>query len=114
MTTTPEGQAPGPSAADLYAEANHLNAKLAISTDSALIATGRKVAQALLEQVAAKLTDFEDFKRRVAISEEFSLTEARQVPKVERELKVQYLRATSLLEAAGEAEERARKKSSRK
>lgn len=104
----------GPPISEVHAEANRLNAKLASSTDSGLIAQARRTAQVLLDHVKSKVADFEDFKRRVDNSEYFSLTEARQVPKTERDLKVLYLRATSLLEAIAEAEERARRKQSKR
>ncbi|MCK6544685.1 hypothetical protein L6R52_02370 [Myxococcota bacterium] len=102
--------APGGAQAPLseyYSKANRLNAKLASSTDANLIREGRQLAQELFAMVKAKVTDFDDFVRRVKISEEYSLTESRQLPKTERDLKVIYLRAASLEEAAAEAEQRA-------
>lgn len=102
MTTTPETLPH-----DLYTQANRLNAKLASVPDGNLVREARDVAKRLLEYVGSKVPDLEDFRRRVALSEQFSLTESRQVPKTERELKVLLLRAETLLETAGEAEVRA-------
>jgi hypothetical protein len=95
---------------EVYARANRLNAQLASGTSDELIREAREVARQLTEHVKGRVERYEDFVERVASSEEFSLTESRQVAKEERELKVLYLRATSLLEAANEAEERGRRK----
>jgi hypothetical protein len=96
--------------AELYARANKLNAKLASSTDAALISEGRKVGGALVEFVRARVQNFDDFVQRVTIADEFALTESRQLAKNERELQRLYMRGASLLEACDEAEQRAQKK----
>src|SRR5258706_3031785 len=97
MSSTPEvtaanGHDAGPTPHDLYTRANQLNAKLATSIDPALISEARKVAGALLDHVKSKVTDFADFERRVASSEQFALHESRQVAKTEPDLKVLYNR----------------------
>jgi hypothetical protein len=95
---------------EIYTRANRLNAQLASGTTEELIREGRDVARQLIAYVKEHVESFDDFVKRVESSEEFSLTESRQVAKTERELKVLYLRATSLAEAANEAEERANRK----
>lgn len=112
-TSTSNGQYAGPPISELHAHANRLNAKLASGTSAELIREGRQVAQQLLDYVKAHVASYDEFARRVALSEEFTLHESRQVPKTEREYRVHYLRAMSLLEAASEAEARAQKKTGR-
>lgn len=102
--------APGaaqPPLSEYYMKANRLNVKLASTVDAGLIREGRQLASEMIAIVKAKVTDYDDFVRRVKVSEEYSLTESRQVPKTERDLKVLYLRAASLEESAAEAEQRA-------
>jgi hypothetical protein len=93
-----------------YALATKLNAKLATSDDPALVTQARELANRMLEHVRGKVTDYEDFVRRVHISEQFSLTESMQVGKTEKELKQIYLRASGLLETAAEAAARANRR----
>lgn len=98
---------------ETYTRANRLNAKLASGTSAELIREGRQVADDLVAHVRARVESFDDFVKRVELSEEFSLTESRQVSKAEKELKIFYLRAASLREAANEAEARARRNDAR-
>lgn len=107
-----EGALPGETIHEAYARANKLAIRVASHHDDAVLRDARQVAQLLLEHVKASVPAYDDFVRRVKVSEEFSLTESRQVPKTEKELRNIYLRGASLLEAIEEAEARARKKRS--
>lgn len=98
---------------EVYARANGLNAKLASGTDQGLIREARQVAQQITDHIRSRVENYDDFVKRVEVSEEYSLTESRQLEKTEKDMKVLYLRAASLLEAASEAEARARKKQKR-
>jgi hypothetical protein len=98
---------------EVHTRANRLNVKIATGTGEALIQEARQVAKQLTDYVRTKVADYDDFVKRVELSEEFSLTESRQVAKIEQQLKVLYLRAASLLEAASEAEARGRRKRER-
>jgi len=95
---------------ETYARATKLNAQLATSTDETLIAEARALANGMLEHIRSQVADYEDFVRRVNLSEQFSLTESMQVSKKEKDLKVVYLRAQGLLETAAEAAARATKR----
>jgi hypothetical protein len=94
-----------------YVRANRLNARLATQYDPALVAEARELANRMIEHVKTKVPDYTAFVERVRISEQFSLTEARQPEKVEKEMKVILVRAQSLLVTAEEAEARARARS---
>jgi hypothetical protein len=94
--------------AEDYAKANRLNAKLASRYDPALAAEARELAAKMIEHVKSKVPDFNGFVERVHLSEQYSLTEARQPEKIEKEMKVIFVRAQTLLETAAEAESRAR------
>jgi hypothetical protein len=107
-----EGPSPQDAIHDAYVKANRLAIRLASHHDDAVLREGRQVAQQLLDHVKASVPAYDDFVHRVKMSEEFSLTESRQVPKTEKELRNLYLRGASLLEAIDEAEARARKKRS--
>lgn len=91
---------------ELYARANKLSVRLASKSDDALLREAGQLVAGLLEHVRAKVKDFDDFVRRVQLSEEFSLTESKQVPKTEKELRTLYVRAVSLQEAIDEARAR--------
>lgn len=96
---------------EAYARANRLAIRLASKHDEALLREARQTAQQLLDHVKANIKgDYDDFVRRVKVSEEFSLTESRQVAKTEKELRNHYLRGVSLMETIEEAEARARKR----
>jgi hypothetical protein len=99
---------------EVYARANTLNTKLATGTSEELIKEARQIARQLTDYIRTQIEDYDDFTKRVELSEEFSLTESRQVAKTEQHLKVLYLRAASLLEAANEAEERSKKRRERR
>lgn len=92
-----------------YTRATMLNATLATSVDQALVSEARELAQRMLDHVRAQTEDYETFVRRVHLSEQFSLTDAMQVSKKEKELKVIYTRASGLLETAAEAAARAKR-----
>lgn len=94
---------------DDYRQANRLVAELATGRAPENIRQALALADRMIEHVRSQVEDFADFVRRVENSEEFSLTESRQVAKTEKELKVIYLRAISLRETAQEAEARARR-----
>jgi hypothetical protein len=107
-----EGAAPENAIHDAYVRANRLAIRLASKYEDAVLREARQTAQQLLDHVKANVKgDYEDFVRRVKVSEEFSLTESRQVAKTEKELRNLYLRGVSLLETIEEAEARARKRS---
>jgi hypothetical protein len=97
---------------DTYAQANRLAVRLASKHDDASLREARQVAEKLIEHVKSNVKSYDDFVARVKVSEEYSLTESRQVPKAEKELRTLYLRAASLLETIEEAEARAKKKKS--
>lgn len=106
----PAAPVPQVNTSELYAKANKLNGKLASGVDAGAIREGKQLAGEMIGYVRAKLgAEFDDFVHRVTLSEEYSLTESRQVAKTEKELKSFYLRAASLLEAADEAETRAKR-----
>ncbi len=92
-----------------YQRATKLNAALATSADPSLVAEARELAGRMLDHIRGEIEDFEGFVRRVHLSEQFSLTEAMQFKKKEKELKVIYTRAQSLSELAVEASVRAKK-----
>ena len=94
---------------DAYARATRINARLASRYDANLVSEGRELAQKLLDHVRAEASDYDDFVRRVARSEVFSLHDSAQVTKNERQLKVLYVRATDLLETIEDAERRRRR-----
>jgi hypothetical protein len=96
---------------DDYAHANRLNAKLATRYEAALVSEARELAGRMLEHVKSKIPDYEAFVERVKLSEQYSLTESRQPEKVEKQMKVIYQRAASLLETAAEAEARSKRAS---
>lgn len=99
---------------ELHARANRLNAKLATGIHPPeLISEARGVVDALLDHVRQGVKNYEEFTRKVALSEEFILNEARQVPKAEQPFKVLYLRAVTLLETTNEAEARAARRLAR-
>ena len=92
---------------DPYARATQLNALLATSSDKALITEARDLANGMLTHVRESVADYEEFVRRVHLSERFSLTESLQIARTEKDLKVVYMRACGLLETAAEAAARA-------
>lgn len=106
-----EGTVPENAIHEAYARANRLAVRLASKHDEATLREARTTAQILLDYVKANSKDYDDFVRRVKVSEEFSLTESRQVAKTEKELRNLYLRGASLLETIDEAVARAKKKS---
>src|SRR5215471_15436596 len=69
---------------ELHARANQLNTKLATGTGEELIKEARQIARQLTEHIRGKIEDYDDFVKRVELSEEFSLTESRQVAKTEQ------------------------------
>lgn len=105
-----EGTASENAVHEAYARANRLVIRLASKPDEATMREARSTAQVLIDHVKASAKDYDDFVRRVKVSEEFSLTESRQVAKNEKELRTLYLRAASLLDTIDEAEARAKKR----
>lgn len=89
-----------------FARANRINARLATDRDSALIQEGKALAEKMLGYVRSKIEKFEDFEKRVQLSEEFPLHESKQMEKEEKALKLVYLRGKTLLETIREAESR--------
>ena len=92
-----------------YVRANKLNAQLATSSEPQPTAEARELAKTMLDYVRDQVDDYEDFVRRIHISEEFSLTESMQLKKAEKELKVVYQRASGLLETVAEAAARGKR-----
>ena len=86
-----------------YALANKLNARLATSQDPSLVSEARALANQMIDYVRSQVDDYEDFVRRIHLSEQFSLTDSMQVTKKEKPLKLIYLRASGLAETAAEA-----------
>lgn len=105
-----EGAIPENTIHEAYARANRLAVRLASRHDEASIREARQTAQVLLDHVKANVKDYDDFVKRVKVSEEYSLTESRQVAKTEKELRNFYLRGASLLETIEEAEARSRRR----
>ena len=93
----------------LYGDASKLNALLANNSDPQLISRAKVLANQLFAHVKSSVEDYEDFIRRAERTEEFVLHTSAQVTTKERELKNYYFRATDLIDAIREAQERSRR-----
>ncbi|MEE2902699.1 MAG: hypothetical protein VYC39_10225 [Myxococcota bacterium] len=83
-----------------YVLANKLNVKLALEPDSQTASEARGLATKMLDYVREQTEDYDAFVQRVERAEKFPLTDSAQPKKDEKALKVVYLRAKTLLDAA--------------
>ena len=95
-----------PTISDLYAEANKLNASLSSKYDGGKISQGKQIAAQLIEHVKANVEDYKSFVETVERSELFALHDSAQVDKKQRQFKLYYERAVSLLETIEQSESR--------